>query len=163
MKMKTQNSNGAAFANESVDAFLSVAGIYLDSSQRLAELTLAANRQALDDLVEKCKKPETGMELMSGQFDGALTQPMFARAVTYSRNVMEVLTQAQLDAGRAMGQHLIPRFIAFPTSDEWTAGVESVSEGIREFSERSAAAMVAATESQAHRVTEAAARAAKAS
>lgn len=162
MKMKTQSSNGAVFASESVDAFLSIAGIYLDSSERLAELTLAANRQALDELVvQSRKRPDTGAELMSGQFDGTQIQTMIERAVTYSRNVMEVLMQAQVNAGKIMGQHLIPQIIRFPTSGEWSAAVDTMSEGVRDFSDRSLAAVTSA-QSQARSVTEAVTKAAKA-
>lgn len=162
MNTKTQSSNGAALASESVDAFLSIAEIFLDSSERLTELTLAANRQALDDFVAQSRKrPDTGAELISGQFDATQMQPMIERAVTYSRNVMEVLMQAQLNAGKILGQHLIPQIIRFPTSGEWSAAVDTMSAGVRDFSERSSAA-VASAESQARRVTEAVTKAAKA-
>lgn len=160
---KAQGTNGAAFASESVDAFLSIAGIYLGSSERLAELTLAANRQALDDFLAQCKmKPGTAVELMSAPFDAGLMQPMISRAVTYSRNVMEILMQAQLDAGKVLGQHLIPQMIRFPTSSEWSEAVGSISEGVRDFSERSAAAAVASAQSQSRHVSDAVAKAAKA-
>lgn len=162
MKMKTQSSNGAVFASESVDAFLSIAGIYLDSAERLAQLTLAANRQALDDFVAQSRKsPDTGAELMSGKVDAAQMQPMIERAVTYSRNVMEVWMQAQLNAGKILGEHLIPQLIRFPTSGEWSAAVDTMSEGVREFSDRSLAAVTSA-QSQARSVTESVTKAAKA-
>ena len=154
MNTKQLSSNRNLFTAESVDAFLSITEVYLDSSQRLAELTLAANRQALDDFASQGRRDaDTDTGLTSGQFDATRMQPMIERAVTYSRNVVEVLMQAQIDAGKILGQHLIPQMIRFPTSDEWNASAGNLSEGVRAFSELSAAATNSA-ETQARRATE---------
>lgn len=162
MNTKQQSGNRAVFTNESVDAFLSIAGIYFDSSERLVELTLAANRRALEDFVAQGKRrADTDTGLMSGQFDTTQMQPMIERVLNYSRNVAEVFMQAQLDAGRILGKHLIPQMIRFPSSNEWHAAVDTMSEGVRAFSELSAAATSSA-EAQAHRVTEAMTKSAKA-
>lgn len=154
MNTKQLSSNRNAFTAESVDAFLSITEVYLDSSQRLAELTLAANRQTLDDFASQGRRDaDTDTGLASGQFDATRMQPMIERAVTYSRNVVEVLMQAQIDAGKILGQHLIPRMIRFPTADEWHVAAGNMSEGVRAFSELSAAATNSA-ETQARRATE---------
>lgn len=160
MKTKTQSNNGADFASESVDAFLSVAEIYLDSSERLVKLTIAANRQALDDFVAQSRKhSDTGAQMMAGgQFDPAHMQPMMERATSYSRDVMDVLMQAQVNAAKTLGQHLIPLNFSFPTSDVWSKAIDSMSEGVRQFSERGAAAV----ESQQRSVTEAVTKAVRA-
>jgi phasin family protein len=162
MNTKEQSSNRAIFTNESVDAFLSIAGIYFDSSERLAELTLAANRRALEDFVAQSRRrSDTETGLMSGQFDTTQMQPMFERALTYSRNVAEVLMQAQLNAGKILGKHLTPQMIRFPLSEEWQAAAGTMSEGVRAFYELNAAAASSA-EAQAHHVTEAVTKTAKA-
>lgn len=77
---------------------------------------------------------------------------MIERAISYSRDVMEVLMQTQANALKALGQHMIPQGFGFPTSDEWSKTVDTMSEGVRDVSERGAAA----AESQVRSVTEAA-------
>lgn len=157
MKTKTQSNVGAGFADESVETFLSVAGIYLDSSERLVELTIAANRQALDDFVAQSRKhSSTGAQMMAGgHFDPTHMQPMMERTISYSRSVMEVLMDAQINAAKTLGQHMN---FGFPALDQWSKAMETMSEGIREVSERGAEA----AESQVRSVTEAVTKASKA-
>lgn len=137
MKVEVQGTHSTVLASESIDAFMAIAGIYFDSTQRLTELTLAANRQALDDFVARSnKQSETESGLMSVQFDALHMQPAIEQALTYSRNVVEVLMQAQLNAGKILSQQLIPQLLRFPTSGEWSDAVDTFSEGVREVSER---------------------------
>lgn len=98
---------------------------------------------------------------MPEQFDTIQLQPMIERALTYSRNVAEVVMQAQLNAGKILGKHLIPQMIRFPSPEEWQAAAGTMSEGVRTFYELNAAVADSA-EAQAHRVTEAVTKTAKA-
>lgn len=86
-----------AVANKAyVDAMLTIANTTFASAERLAALNLNTARAVLEDSVANAKvmmSSKDPQELMGLQ--ASLAQPIVEKAVAYSRNVWEIMTQTQ--------------------------------------------------------------------
>ena len=85
----------------SIEAALTVANITLQSTGRLLDLNLRTAKEALDESVRSAKtlaEAKNVQELVALQSNAA--QPGIDKAVSYSRSVYEVATEAQSELGR---------------------------------------------------------------
>jgi len=86
----------AAATKANVDAMLNIANTTFASAERLFALNLNTARAVLEDSVSNAKAVMSSKDpqaLMSLQV--SLAQPMVEKAVAYSRNVWEIMTQTQ--------------------------------------------------------------------
>ncbi len=129
-----------------VDTFIALARIYLTSTERLSALASNTARTCFDD----CAAATQAASSMTGGRDaGALIttlgKPLLERSLAYSRTVMEICVEAQSEAQQVVANRFgMPEF-RIPVAQDWHAGVDMFTRGVRELSTMTTDNLAAAT------------------
>lgn len=151
MSTKT-TANKAAAQTDAVDALLALTNIYFSSAERLSELALANARKTVEDCVSVTADASAiGKGRESDALQSVFGQPAIERAMTYSRNAFEILTQAQQEAMQVLGK----QFSMPQMSGDWRAGFDLFTRNFRDLSSMTAANVSAAADAGSKMVADA--------
>jgi len=146
MSTKTQ-INTVVTPADTLDTFFALTNIYLTSSERLSELSLAAARKTVEDCVSATKaaaETTSGREL--GAIQSVFGKPAFERALAYSRASFEILVGAQQEAAQLLAPSFSLSGMRFPVSEDWRAASNMFTKGVRDLSAMTTANITAATD-----------------
>ena len=89
------NNQFAALQQATVDSFVRIANVQLESTKRLAELNFAAARELVEDSVKNAQSLATVKDIKdAANLQVAGAKPVATKAVAYSRSVYDILSQA---------------------------------------------------------------------
>jgi len=150
--MNRKNSHSYSSTNRSsLEAFQGLAAIYLSSAERLTALNLASARGLLDDtLTASMQRPSTGTDFGFTPSQVASVQPIFEKAVAYSRDAYGILLETQYQVIQALTSQFTGMNLNFMLPTDWTAPFEMFTKGLQEVSEltkKNASATAEATKS----------------
>ncbi|MDX5409193.1 MAG: phasin family protein [Thauera sp.] len=133
-----------------VDTFIELARIHLASTERLSALALSTARTSLDDCVAATQAASSmtgGGD--AGAFVAKLGKPLLERSLAYSRTVMEICAEAQSEAQQVVAHRFgVPEF-RIPVAQDWHAGVDMFTRGVRELSTMTTNNLAAASDAGA--------------
>lgn len=146
MSTKTSTSNVAA-QTDVIDALLALTRIYFASAERLSELALTAARKTVEDCASVARDASSmSRSRESGQLESAFGQPAFERASAFSRSTFEIVSGAQQEAARVLGQQFFLHPMAFAMPGDVSAGFDLFNRGVRDLWSTAAANVTAAAD-----------------
>ncbi|BAL25004.1 phasin family protein [Azoarcus sp. KH32C] len=132
----TSHSNAQRRGNlQGIDTFLALSEVYLDCIEHLAESTIAVYRAAIEEGVGAMR----ATAVRSGAPDpaavpAALGQSLLEKALAYTRDSYETVTNAQLESAQILGRQFATPAIYMPLSNELKGTFDMFTRRFRDFS-----------------------------
>lgn len=120
---------------QGIDTFLALSRVHLDCIEHLAESTIAISRAA----IEECAAAAKATTSRSGAPDtaavpAALGQSLLEKALAYTRDSYETVTNAQLESAQVLRRQFAVPAIYVPLSDELKGAFDVFTRRFRDFS-----------------------------
>ncbi|HJV24718.1 MAG TPA: phasin family protein [Aromatoleum sp.] len=126
---------------QGIDAFLALSQVYLDCVEHLAESTVAVSRAAVDDCVAAAKASVSGNAVT---VPAAVGQSLIEKALAYSRDSYETVTNAQVQSAQILGRQFGMPAVQLPFSDEWKGAFDAFTKPWRDISRTAESAVAKA-------------------
>ncbi len=151
----TQRDAAAASTAAATNSFLTLSQLYLSGIEDISSLNLKAAREVLEDYASAAKAlsaPTAGKDYANVLSE--FGQPMFAKAVTHSRNMWEVMAKTQTEMSAVFKDQLALPQMAWAGAGDWNELSAMFTKGFKQFTDSATDNSKAATDASVKAISE---------
>lgn len=132
--------------NQMITTIHDIAGIWLTSAERLSALNINTAREVIEDQTAMARAA-LGLRTAETEPEMRSAQPLLDKALAYSRNMYEIMSETQAQLSRVTVSQLSGTRLPMPV--DWNAAFDLFRASARQFSDMAAQNMTQAADTAA--------------